>query len=159
MSLNLPILEGTYLIDVLGLKTYEVDNPKTFSKLRDISNYFKNVPNARYKILKVLSDKHGDKMDILWTYVALKNEQAEMLRQLNPEHFPEDIAEQITDGYVTKAARQRIQDDIENRLKEEEKNQDQKVDKAMVKIQESLPHTKEALDRLNILDKELQAYE
>lgn len=160
MSLNLPILEGTEIIELLGLKTYEVDNPKTFHKLQDVTNYFKDLPNARYKMLKILSNKNGDKMDILWTYVALKKEQLAAVQELNPEFFGKDIVAEITEGYVTKPVRNRIKEDIQKRIKqqEQEKKHNQQTEKAMDKVSSSLPKIKDTLDKLDFLDKELDAY-
>lgn len=150
-------------MDLVGSAYYDVNNPKKLNQIRDIVNFFQDLPNHRYQILKVLSNKSGDKLDMLWTYVALQREKQAKTQQLNPEHFETDVAAEIAKGYLTQDKMNQVKQDL-GRLKAERKASERAEAKELSERQKAISKLdissiEETLDDLSFINKELQAYE
>jgi len=120
-SLNLDPLIATQVIQLVGMKDYEITNPQRYNQLRDIVTYFQDK-NARFEILKVLSKNRGmDKLDAVWTYVALQNEKRAKLQTLNPSNFEPDIEQQLKQGVLSRGDMKRVKADIDHKKREIQK--------------------------------------
>lgn len=156
-------LIASEVMELLGSAHYDLNNPKKLNQIRDIVTYFKNVPNHRFKMLKVLSNKSGDKLDILWTYVALQKEKEEKTKTLNPEHFEPDVASEIAKGYLTEDKMALVRKDLERMKLERKKAEQQEAkelsekSKAISKI--PIEAIEDTLTDLSFINKELKAYE
>jgi hypothetical protein len=167
---NSTIEEASQIIELLGIASYELDNPKRYSQLQDVAAYFKGDPSLRTRILQILSKGNGDKLDSVWTFVELHNEKARALQKLDPAQFAEDIEEQIKTGILTQDNLNRIKKDIEIQEKHYEKYQDadraehdtsDKVASLLAKPKpvDILQETKNLLSQVEKLNKELSFYE
>jgi len=171
-SLSTSTEEGAEIMTLLGLAHYDLDNPRKFSMAKDITSYFNGKPDARSQILKILSKGMGqDKLDIIWTFVELQKEKERAIKELDPDHFEEDIVEQIKTGILTKDNIARIKKDIEvydNKLSQKRKEADElerinkdTVDNLFIKPNpiDILSETKKLLNKVEDLNKELSFYE
>lgn len=158
-------LKITEVMNLIGMETHYLAIPRYYNQLKDIVNYFAESPNLRYDILKVISNKQGNKFDVLWTYVELQKEKAAKVQVLDPEDFESNIAEEIVAGHVTKSNRSQLSEVIRKkkeeleRKKEEAKFQTSK-DKAVEKIfdETKLDLYANTLRELEAIEQELSAY-
>lgn len=164
MNLSFDPLIGTEIIDLLGMSDYEVENPKKYQQLRDVVSHFQADDNRRYSILKILNGKHGDKLDVLWTYVQLQNEKTRKLQTLNTEDFEPDVAAELTKGYITKDKIKTVKDDIAARKKElqrkqaEESRFDKQVESTVGKALKDLEVTDDTLTEIELINNDLEYY-
>lgn len=94
---------------LMDIEPNDFDDPRRFAKVQQITGYFKDKPGATGEILRILSkDKREDKMDAVWLYVRTNSELEGLVSSLNPEHYPEDIAEEIQSGFLTKKSRDTV---------------------------------------------------
>lgn len=162
-SNQLDPLVASEVMELLGSAHYDVNNPRKLNQIRDIVTYFKDKPNHRYQILKVLSNKSGDKLDILWTYVALQNEKASKTKSLDPELFEADVATELTQGYVSQEKIDQVKENIAQLRAERkaaakaEKQEQKQKEKAISDL--GLELIDDTLTDLSFINKELQAYE
>lgn len=166
-SLRIDPIAGTEILDILGLSTYDLDNPKKYSMIREVVEFYKGQ-NARGSILRILSKQpYMDKLDAIWTYVQLQKEKQEKLQQLEPTDFEPDIEEQLKAKYLTKDNLKRVKDEIFKKLQEERKRQarqeredqeyEENKNKALGKVK--LESINESLSQVEVINKALEFYE
>ncbi len=155
-------VKSTEILSPLGLFPHDFDNPQKYNKIREIVEYFKDDPKARSKVLQVLSGKPGEKLDVLWEYVALQNEKKSKLATLNPSDFEPDIAQELSQKYLSLQASKRIRQDVARRKAEAARKQEHReeakaqrsVDKAL-----ELTHVEKTLDEIDNLNELIAVYE
>jgi hypothetical protein len=160
--LNLDPIKSTEILAPLGLFPHDFDNPQKFSKIQEIVSYFGTYPNPRSKVLQVLLGKPGEKLDILWEYVALQNEKKAKVATLNPNDFEPDIAEELSKQHLSLKTSKRIKEDIARRKLEAQRKQEHKqeqkdqrgIDKAL-----DLTHVEKTIDDIEDLNKLIAVYE
>ena len=155
-------LKSTEILAPLGLFPHDFDNPQKYNKIREIVEYFKDDPKARSKVLQVLSGKPGEKLDVLWEYVALQNEKRAKLSTLNPTDFEPDIAEELSRKYLSLQTSKRIRADISRRKAEaarkQELREEAKAERGINKALE-LTHVEKTLDDIDNLNELIAVYE
>lgn len=158
-------VDAQEILDLLNLKSYEYNEPKTYDKVRQVLEYFKDVPDRRFRALKALQGKFGDKLDILWEYVSLKKEQEQKLSKLKPEQFETDIAKELSEKHLTIKTRERIREDIKRRReakerKKQEQQEQKQKDKTEKLIDEiDLDEVEQTLNEVDTITDALKHYE
>lgn len=120
-SLETDPVEGAEVMNLLGVSGDDLNIPGKYSKIKDVISYFKGRRDTRYMILKTISGKHGEKLDILWTWVQLQQEKEKRISKLNPTDFTEDIQKELEQKILTKENLDTVKKQTELRVKDAEK--------------------------------------
>jgi len=105
-ELTSEILQG-----IFDLEPTDLENSRKASMFRDILGYFQDRPDSKYQVLKILSGKSGhNKMDTVWTWVELRNEQVRLIKSIHPDFVPEDVHGEIQNEYITDEGLLKIKD-------------------------------------------------
>ena len=130
-----PIL-GTEIMDALNISADDLSIPRNLTKFKEIYSFFEKYPAPVNKILSLTTNKSGDKLDVVWSWIALNRRRESVVAELNPEDFAEDIAQEIASKKLPREYKKRIRqgiDEQKKRLEAELKyNQDSK--KAVSKL-------------------------
>jgi hypothetical protein len=104
------------IMHALGVDASQLANAHFYTRIKEVVDYFKNSPNPRRDILRVVQKKSGNPLDLTWTYVQLQREKERQIAKLNPEDFEVDVAAEIVRGHITKDKRERVKKDIKERM-------------------------------------------
>jgi hypothetical protein len=84
MESNLDPILGTEIMSSLGISHDELSIPKNLNKFKEIYHFFKDYPNPTNKITRLAASRPGvDRMDIVWTWVELQRQKAELVTALS----------------------------------------------------------------------------
>lgn len=159
---------GTSIIHAMGLDPSHLSNANIYSKVKEVVQFFERASNPRMEVLKLLSRKNGDPLDIAWTYVQLKKEKQALINKLNPQDFEPDIAEEIVSGHLTIESKRRVRDDIAKQQtmlakQKEAAEKSQQEHKESSLLENAMPPAKidfyqDTLNELDRFDHELEYY-
>lgn len=160
---NLDPIEGSEIMELLGANYIDLEDAKRYQKIKNIIDYFSGREDKRATILKILSGKSGDGVDIMWSWVQLTQERSNKIKGLPKEHFTEDIQEEIKNEYLTRDNLKILKTQLTKRLETEKKKndlrQEQKADERYDK--KSQKATEKALDvsELQAIQKKVEEIE
>lgn len=158
---------ATDIMSLLDIPSYVEGFPRQNAKLLDVIDYFKSVPNYRNRLLRVLAQKNGDKLDIAWTYVQLLREKEKAVKSLNPSDFEADVADEIVKGYISKDKIKTVKDDITERMKAAQKAEAEEAKQEVMSSKKTekaisvsmMQEYSRKLSEIEKLNEELKAYE
>lgn len=111
-------LVGSEIMNLMGADASKLGIPQSYKRIQDIVQFFGGMKDYRYQILRVLDSRaarntRGDNMEALWMFVQLQREKEAAIKELNPQDFETDIAQDIVAGHIPLEKKQRISADIE----------------------------------------------
>ena len=133
-------IESSEIMELLGASFIDVDDPKRYQKLKDIMDYFKDITDSRYQILRIISKRPSfqepqmDLLETVWIWVQLTNERIQKLKGLNKEIFTEDVVKEIESEYLTGDKIKLIKHQIDDRIKEQERIEKEKVSEKIAEV-------------------------
>ena len=133
-------IELSEIMELLGTSFIDVDDPKRYQKLKDIMDYFKDITDSRYQILRIISKRPSfqepqmDLLETVWIWVQLTNERIQKLKGLNKEIFTEDVVKEIESEYLTGDKIKLIKHQIDDRIKEQERIEKEKVSEKIAEV-------------------------
>lgn len=156
---------GSQIFEALGVSPVEFEIPRRFKQLQDIGAYLMRYENPRYKLLQVVSEKSGDKIDIAWTWVQLQKEKEAKVRSLDPKDFEPDVAAELSQGFLSLQKRRQVEADIARRRQEVERKRQREQEahlqaqkeKAISQV-DKLTKVEETMKEIDNLDRELSYY-
>lgn len=151
---NTDTIEISEIMELMKANYVDLDDPKRHQMIMDIAGYFSGRIDRRETILKVLSGKSGDGIDILWTWVQLTQERNSRIKGLPKDQFTPDIQKEIENEYLTRDNIKVLKTQLNDRLiKEKEKGdlrQERKEDEKFSK--QAQKATEKALDFSELQD-------
>lgn len=133
-----PILGGQ-LFYLLGMDTVELGDPRKARQIKDILKIL-DGEDVESQVLKVLRRDHREnKLDAVWAWCQLKQQRKDIISELNPDDFIDEMASEVVANFLSKQSEGVINEHIAQN-----------------------PETTEALQstmsRLNNVNKELEFY-
>lgn len=83
------VVIATEVMRATGLSGDHLQDGYTLNKLKDVLDYLKGVPDKMFFVEKATRNKNGNKLDMLWSYVALHKDKDGVLKKMK------DLEEQI----------------------------------------------------------------
>lgn len=117
---NLDPIEGSEIMELVGANYVDLEDAKRNQMIQDIIGYFSGREDKRYTILKILSGKSGDGVDIMWNWVQLIKERNNIIKGLPKEQFTGDIQKEIENEYLTRDNIKILKTQLKARIKTEE---------------------------------------
>mgnify|MGYP007071589672 CR=1 FL=1 len=93
-DLGVDAIVGSEVMQLTGVTPDDLQDAMIFSRVKDVMDYVKKLPNRGHFISKALIGKNVDKLSHLWGYVELHKRKEEALKGLK------EIDEEI--GYYEK---------------------------------------------------------
>lgn len=149
-------LFSSEIITILGIDPNSLDNAYLYNRFQSILKYFESRDNANNEILSILSNKSGNPLDIMWTYVQLQKAKQAELQKFSPDDVAPDIAEEIVQGYLTLAKKERIRKSVV--AMKAGRDRKYKTEQEAAKAAELATKTEQTLNMIDELDKELAFY-
>ena len=149
-------IESSEIMELLGASFIDVDDPKRYQKIKDIVDHFSGIEDMRHQILRILAHKPSvDPLETVWTWVQLIRERNQTIQGLKKEMFTEDTVKEIEAQYLTGDKIKLIKDQIDDRIKEKKKLEQEKMaeKREEVKIDKKGDEsTKNALDMSALME-------
>ena len=171
MAVGLNPIEGSEIMELLSVPTYDLEDPHRFLRIKEVVEYFQDKPDRRHQILKIIFNRPGDdKLDVVWTWVQLRIEMEKRIHQLDPKEFTEDVQKDIEEEYLTSKNLSIIKKQVNERLGEERKivserkasrKENAEIEKTEVEAVgnvSSLSNLKTKLEEIESIKSELEAY-
>lgn len=106
-DLNIDAINGAEIMSLLGLSSYQLDDPITMNRMTDVIKYLKDVPDKSFFVNHIMIGKNiQDKLSHVWTYIEVLKKREETESNLS------NVEKQLR-GYSDRA--------IMNQLSEAEK--------------------------------------
>ena len=82
ISMNFDPIEGTEIMEILGLYPADMVTSKNIYKLEKVIKYFQHKEDKRYLLTKLTKQKQGiEKLDHLFNYTQVRQEYDKALRE------------------------------------------------------------------------------
>lgn len=163
-------IQGTELMDLLGVEYYDLESPAKFRKFDEISKHFRGKQNLKGQILKILQKRpFEDKMDAVWRYVQLEKERERIIERLPQDEFAENIQQELKNKYLTRDNLKLLRNQVDERMeaakkrgleKREEMNREKKEQAAMGKTMKdadtsNLSQIKKSLEEIEAVQEKI----
>lgn len=95
-DLNIDAISGAEIMSLLGLSSYQLNDPITMNRMTDVVKYLKNVSDKTFFINNITIGKNiEDKLSHVWTYIEVLKKKTDIETNLS------DIEKQLN-GYDEK---------------------------------------------------------